>query len=89
MPAPPLGDFTAVVDEDAALAILDPMMGREAAAAALACCCCSCARFTPSIISETKADEPSITMDDAMDGRTDTRTYGSRVAGVCQLSTCK
>ena len=63
MPAPLLGDFTAVVAEDATLAILDPMMGREAAAAALACCCCSCARFTPSMISETKSDQTSFTMD--------------------------
>ena len=73
MPAPPLGDFTAaaVVEEGAALGILDPMMGREEAAAALACCCCccSCARFTPSMISETKADETSFTMDGRADGR--------------------
>ena len=78
MPAPPLGDFTAVVEEDAALAILDPMMGREAAAAALACCCCSCARFTPSIISETKADEPSFTDTRPRDGRTDADVRQSR-----------
>ena len=69
MPAPLLGDFTAVVAEDATLAILDPMMGREAAAAALACCCCccSCARFTPSMISETKADETSFTKERTAD----------------------